>query len=478
MKDQSMNKIKIVLIVTSLLLTAQVWGISSTTAQHNRDIFVDEAKSKIGCPYSLGSEGPNYFDCSGLIMYCAKQMLNINLPRNSRAQYEYCAAIEEKDREVGDLVFFKTGHSWVINHVGIYIGDNKFISALSAGPKTGVQIADLNKQYWVDSFAGYRRFLPSGKDSNSSKYDDYEYNKWDEDDEAYDWYYDEEDDYSYWDNKDLYGGYSSPSNKTSNDKDDDYDFIDDDYSSGAYWDDNESIYGGNHNNHNKKDEKKKEEEKKEKEKSGSVYGSSSIYSSNTSSHKETYVAEKSEKKKLDDCIFVIDITGLFDFSTFKLKKEYHPYDANPNAITSSFGFDVRGGTGIVNIGIGNVPLFAPGVAVGVRYNNAMSCFQFPLVATLSFGEYFRVYGGLALTKGETRMPNINYPFKTELKNWTFGASLSTPRLDFGNVGVQLVQDISYTDFAVNGKSFSLSYPENIYAGLMFETGLRVTFGLI
>ena len=174
----------------------------------------------------------------------------------------------------------------------------------------------------------------------------------------------------------------------------------------------------------------------------------------------------------------MDVTGLFDFSTFKLKKEYHPYEQEADVITSKFGFDIRGGAGLINIGIGNIPLFAPGIALGVRYNNAMSSFQFPIVATLSFGECFRLYGGLCLTKGDTHMPNINVPFKTELRNFIFGASLSTPRLDIGNVGVQLVQDISYTDFAVNGESFSLSYPENVYAGLMFDSGLRITIGLI
>ena len=122
MNKSTFNKlflaIIILLFIPSLLFTRET---NSSLAQVHRELFVEEALSFVGKPYSYGSVGPNSFDCSGLVYYCAKQALDITLPRNSREQYNACNIISDKDREIGDLVFFKTGYSSNINHVGIYI---------------------------------------------------------------------------------------------------------------------------------------------------------------------------------------------------------------------------------------------------------------------------------------------------------------------------------------------------------------------
>lgn len=143
--------------------------MSPSVAKQKREEFVSTAKKCEGAPYRYGSSGPSTFDCSGLIMYCATEATGISLPRSSRKQYDYCTKITKAELEKGDLVFFKTGGAWSVNHVGIYIGNDLFISALSSGPSTGVRVASLSKSYWVDSYAGAGRFLPSGVYKGSSK---------------------------------------------------------------------------------------------------------------------------------------------------------------------------------------------------------------------------------------------------------------------------------------------------------------------
>lgn len=147
-------------------------------AKANREKFVAEAKQHVGSPYIYGATGPDSFDCSGLIYYSAKISLGLQLPRTAKQLYSYCRIISSEKAELGDLVFFKSGSASAITHVGIYIGRNQFISAISDGPNTGVIISSLNQEYWKPKFAGFGQFLPSAKDKNSApEFDVDEYNK-------------------------------------------------------------------------------------------------------------------------------------------------------------------------------------------------------------------------------------------------------------------------------------------------------------
>ena len=141
---------------------------SPAEAQVMREKFVAESKKHVGSPYVLGAVGPDKFDCSGLVYYCSREALGKQLPRTAKALYNYCRVIPDKDKEVGDLLFFKTNNTAPITHVGIYIGNNQFISAISDGPNTGVIISSLKQDYWKPKYVACGQFLPSGKRKGSS----------------------------------------------------------------------------------------------------------------------------------------------------------------------------------------------------------------------------------------------------------------------------------------------------------------------
>lgn len=114
------------------------------------------AMALLGTPYRWGGEGPEGFDCSGLVNYVFKTALGVELPRVSREMARKDDAELIKDPSAlaaGDLVFFgRKGH---VDHVGIYVGDGRFLHA----PRTGkdVQIDSLTSGYWSQKFIQARR---------------------------------------------------------------------------------------------------------------------------------------------------------------------------------------------------------------------------------------------------------------------------------------------------------------------------------
>jgi len=138
--------------------------MSSAEAQVAREKFVAESKKYIGCPYVLGAVGPDSFDCSGLVYYVARESIGKQLPRTAKALYSYCRVVPDSKKEVGDLLFFKTNNSGaVVTHVGIYIGNDQFISAISDGPNTGVIVSSLKQDYWKPKYVACGQFIKSGK---------------------------------------------------------------------------------------------------------------------------------------------------------------------------------------------------------------------------------------------------------------------------------------------------------------------------
>lgn len=109
----------------------------------------------IGRPYHYGGTSPKGFDCSGFVRYIFNAS-GITLPHNSARQYNQGVKVEKASLITGDLVFFHTGGSKRINHVGIYIGDSKFIHAAT---RRGISVNNLNEKYYKKCYSGARRII-------------------------------------------------------------------------------------------------------------------------------------------------------------------------------------------------------------------------------------------------------------------------------------------------------------------------------
>ncbi len=116
------------------------------------------AKTKLGKKYVWGAIGPRTFDCSGFTSYVYKKT-GVNIPRTSRSQSKYGKAVKREHLKAGDLIFFDTSRQskGIINHVGIYIGNNNFIHASSA--KKRVVITSLNKPFYSSRYKWARRVI-------------------------------------------------------------------------------------------------------------------------------------------------------------------------------------------------------------------------------------------------------------------------------------------------------------------------------
>jgi len=116
------------------------------------------AKRYLGTRYVWGAEGPNRFDCSGFTQYVIRKSKGVRLPRVSRKQAYYGKYISRGNLRAGDLIFFDTSRRrrGYVNHVGIYIGSNKFIHASSA--KHRVVISSLNRPFYNARFKWGRHY--------------------------------------------------------------------------------------------------------------------------------------------------------------------------------------------------------------------------------------------------------------------------------------------------------------------------------
>ena len=132
---------------TETPINAEAWPAWS------RDVLMNALSLK-GTKYKYGGSSPETgFDCSGFVQYVFKQSVNLSLPRSTFAQSQYGKAIAKQDIQAGDLVFFNTVKN-TISHVGIYMGDNRFIHAPNT--KGQVRIEPL-VGYWAQRYSGAQR---------------------------------------------------------------------------------------------------------------------------------------------------------------------------------------------------------------------------------------------------------------------------------------------------------------------------------
>ncbi|HRD95899.1 MAG TPA: C40 family peptidase [Rubrivivax sp.] len=119
------------------------------------------AMNFLGVPYRRGgSSADGGFDCSGFTRYVFEHSLGLILPRRAdeQAQQPGLAQVLREELKPGDLVFFNTMRR-AFSHVGIYVGDGKFIHAPRSGGE--VRIEDMRQAYWSKRFNGARRASPT-----------------------------------------------------------------------------------------------------------------------------------------------------------------------------------------------------------------------------------------------------------------------------------------------------------------------------
>ncbi|MDX9885246.1 C40 family peptidase [Thauera sp.] len=122
--------------------------------------LVDEALSYLGIRYRFGGTSPETgLDCSGLVLNVFRNAVGLDLPRTAREMANVGDKIGRQELKPGDLVFFNTMRR-TFSHVGIYLGDGKFVHAPSSGGK--VRVESISTRYWAQRFNGARRLVDDG----------------------------------------------------------------------------------------------------------------------------------------------------------------------------------------------------------------------------------------------------------------------------------------------------------------------------
>ena len=130
----------------------------ASTMAHRASELVVTAMGFLGVPYRRGGSSVDGggFDCSGFVKAIYEQTVGLVLPRRANEQAAATQKIDKRDLQPGDLVFFNTLRR-TFSHVGIYVGDNKFIH--SPKPGAQVRVEDMSVSYWAKRFDGARRVV-------------------------------------------------------------------------------------------------------------------------------------------------------------------------------------------------------------------------------------------------------------------------------------------------------------------------------
>ena len=127
---------------------------SAVPPQRASDLVVN-ALGLLGISYRRGGNTPaSGFDCSGMVRYVFLSALGLDLPRRAQEISRVGAKVDRNDLKPGDLVFYNTLKK-TFSHVGIYLGDNRFIHAPASGG--AVRVEDMSQSYWTSRFNGARR---------------------------------------------------------------------------------------------------------------------------------------------------------------------------------------------------------------------------------------------------------------------------------------------------------------------------------
>ncbi|MFJ4346050.1 C40 family peptidase [Pseudomonas sp. NPDC089401] len=136
-------------------------AVAAMSPKQSSDVL-SRAVNVLGTPYVWGGSSPKKgFDCSGLVKYAFNDVADVDLPRTSNAMAQgHGVKVAKSDLKPGDLIFFNI-KSRRVNHVAIYLGNDRFIHA----PRTGkrVSIDNLSKPYWQQHYVVAKRVLPKGQ---------------------------------------------------------------------------------------------------------------------------------------------------------------------------------------------------------------------------------------------------------------------------------------------------------------------------
>lgn len=135
---------------------AQTARTNNDRTSGSADELIGNAMGLLGVAYRYGGTSVSTgFDCSGFMQHIFKRAMGINLPRTSAEQAQMGTPVARSELQPGDMVFFRTLGGSRISHVGLYIGNDRFIHA----PRTGknIEITSLSHKYWSGKYAFARR---------------------------------------------------------------------------------------------------------------------------------------------------------------------------------------------------------------------------------------------------------------------------------------------------------------------------------
>lgn len=159
------NAAAIAVAAIALTLVSPVQAIEDTRRLED-DSFLERYTNKaqdlilkglemVGVNYRRGGTDPDAgLDCSGFVQLVFRDAIGLGLPRTSREMSEVGDRVDRQELKAGDLVFFNTMRR-AFSHVGIYVGEGKFIHAPRAGGE--VRVEDMRQAYWSKRFNGARR---------------------------------------------------------------------------------------------------------------------------------------------------------------------------------------------------------------------------------------------------------------------------------------------------------------------------------
>jgi cell wall-associated NlpC family hydrolase len=138
-----------------LLVLPQAWAEALPGGAERGHQVIPRALGLVGVVYrSGGSSAATGFDCSGFVGHVFREVMGIALPRSAYDIARTGKPVAKDELKPGDLVFFHTMQN-AFSHVGIYLGDHRFVHAPRAGGK--VRVEDMRKSYWVTRYNGARR---------------------------------------------------------------------------------------------------------------------------------------------------------------------------------------------------------------------------------------------------------------------------------------------------------------------------------